>query len=168
MPTPTCFGNKLPSLGSVSAAKVHRSNIYFRHYSHTNTHTTHTHTHHTHTLTHTHHTTHTHTHTHHKSYDSTLVLKHVEVGTWCEMCFVICCIVMQLVNCVGFLIIWSSVCVLYNCQTLVTLKEWPEVYIPVWKQSVNGNLRNKWTWIGQWRKLRNKELSNFALRELLA
>jgi len=32
VPSPTCFGTKVPSSGSFSEAKVCRSNKYFRHY----------------------------------------------------------------------------------------------------------------------------------------
>jgi hypothetical protein len=34
VPAATYFGTKVPSSGSFSATKVHRSNKYFRHYSH--------------------------------------------------------------------------------------------------------------------------------------
>ena len=38
MPTPTCFGIKVPSSGSFSATNVRRSNKYFRQYSPTHIH----------------------------------------------------------------------------------------------------------------------------------
>jgi hypothetical protein len=67
IPTLTCFRTKLQLSGSVLATKVLRSNRYFRHYSHTHTSII---------------------------KEWSLVPNHAEVGTCCEVCFVIYFIVM--------------------------------------------------------------------------